>query len=198
MKKIFTVLAIIVLASCGTQKAATSDTPTPPKTPKLANVDQPVQDFPATATLVNGHLSGLAQKSDFNQEPFATWFNPRYEAYSLDEETKNALKKGLKGVQIKAFMGTWCGDSKREVPQFYKMIDEIGFSDKNLTLVTVDRSKKEPAVLVSGNNIVRVPTFIFYRNGEEIGRYVERPRESLEADILKIVTGEPYKHSYEN
>lgn len=198
MKKIFTVLAIIVLASCGTQKAATSNTAKSPTAAQIEQSTAQASTLPQGARLINGHLSGIAQKSDFNQEPFATWFNPRYDAYALDEDTKKALKKGLKGVQIKAFMGTWCSDSKREVPQFYKMIDEVGFSDKNLTLVTVDRSKKEPVNLVSGNNIIRVPTFIFYRNGEEIGRYVERPRESLEADILKIVTGEPYKHSYEN
>lgn len=95
-------------------------------------------------------------------------------------------------------MGTWCGDSKRETPMFYKLLDEVGFKEKNLTLITVDRSKSKPEELVSGFNVVRVPTFIFYRGGQEIGRYVERPRESLEKDILKIVTGVPYKHSYDN
>lgn len=198
MKKILTVLVIIVLASCGTQKAVTTDTPSSPKTPKLANADAPVERLPVSAKIINGHLYGIAQKSDFNQEPFATWFNPSYESYILDDETKNTLKKELKTVEIKAFMGTWCGDSKREIPKFYKLIDEVGFNEEQLTLVTVDRSKKQPSNLLSGNNIERVPTFIFYRNGQEIGRFVERPRESLEADILKIVTGEPYKHSYQN
>ncbi len=198
MKKIILVLALIVLASCGTQKAATTDTPEPPKPPKIAKAETMEAELPLGAQLVDGHLSGIAQKSDFNQEPFASWFNPKYESYTLDEDTRKALKKGLKKVEIKAFMGTWCGDSKRETPKFYKLLDEVGFNEDNLTLVTVDRSKKEPSNLVSGNNIIRVPTFIFYRDGEEIGRYVERPRESLEADILKIVTGQDYKHSYDN
>ena len=36
------------------------------------------------------------------------------------------------------------------------------------------------------------------KKGKEIGRFVEYPRESVEEDILKIVSGEAYKHSYEN
>lgn len=198
MKKILSLLAITVLVSCATQKTTApkpSQTPKPPKT-----ADAPVMDKVSNmgVQIKAGHLYGLAQKSDFNQEPFAAWFNPRYDDYSFDEDTKKALNKALKGVQIKAFMGTWCSDSKRETPKFYKLLDETGFNEKNLTLITVDRTKKQPAALVSGNNIRRVPTFIFYRKGEEIGRYVERPRESLEADVLKIVTGAPYKHSYDN
>ena len=37
----------------------------------------------------------------------------------------------------------------------------------------------------------------FYKDGKEIGRYVEYARVSLEKDILKIVSGLPYKHSYD-
>ncbi|WP_397301452.1 thioredoxin family protein [Nonlabens ulvanivorans] len=193
MKKIILLLTVILLASCGTQKATTE---------KEASVAQPevpaTPEPPKTPVLVNGHLSGVQTKDAFMQEPFSTWFTPRYNAYSLDEETKSTLADAMKDVEIRAYMGTWCGDSKRETPMFYKLLDEVGFKEKNLTLITVDRSKSKPEELVSGYNVVRVPTFIFYRGGQEIGRYVERPRESLEKDILKIVTGVPYKHSYDN
>ena len=64
--------------------------------------------------------------------------------------------------------------------------------------VFVNRSKSTPDNLQEGFNIERVPTFIFYKEGKEIGRFVEFPQESVEADMLKIVSGEPYKHSYEN
>ena len=64
-------------------------------------------------------------------------------------------------------------------------------------MVTVNREKKTPDNLQEGYNIIRVPTFIFFRKGKEIGRFVEYPRVSVEADMLKIVSGEPYKHSYE-
>ena len=143
-------------------------------------------------------LIGIKTRSNFNQEPFKSWFDTNYQEYSLDKKVLKKLKKHLKKVEIKVFMGTWCGDSKRETPHLYKLLDSINYNKKNLTLITVDRSKKTPNNLQEGFDITRVPTFIFYKKGKEIGRYVEYPRETLEKDILKIVSGKPYKHSYEN
>jgi thiol-disulfide isomerase/thioredoxin len=144
-----------------------------------------------------GDLVGFANKESFNQAPYNTWFNRNFDNYKPDEVTISSLKTGLKGVKIKGFMGTWCGDSKRETPRFYKILQQTDFNLKNLELVTVNRSKKTPDNLQEGLDIKRVPTFIFYKNGKEIGRYVEYARESLEKDMLKIVSGEPYKHSYD-
>ena len=145
-----------------------------------------------------GYLIGVADKNSFNQAPYQQWFSKNYDAYSVDQSLVNALKKDLKGVTIKGFMGTWCGDSRRETPRFYKVLEAANFNFKNLELVTVNRSKKTPDNLQEGYNIIRVPTFIFFKDEKEIGRYVEYARESLEKDIATIVSGKPYKHSYEN
>ena len=45
------------------------------------------------------------------------------------------------------------------------------FDQNKFQLVCVDRTKKTPDNLQEGLNIIRVPTFIFYRNEVEIGRY---------------------------
>ena len=58
--------------------------------------------------------------------------------------------------------------------------------------------KQSPNPEAKGLNIHRVPTFIFYKDAKEIGRFVERVRESLEKDMLKIVSGQEYKHFYDN
>ncbi|MGY0407992.1 MAG: thioredoxin family protein [Polaribacter sp.] len=145
----------------------------------------------------NGDLIGFANKESFMQAPYNSWFTEKYNTYKTDKATITALKKQLKGVKIKGFMGTWCGDSKRETPHFYKILEQANFNFKNLELVTVNRNKKTPNNLQKGLHIKRVPTFIFYKDGKEIGRYVEYARESLEKDMLKIVSGKPYKHSYD-
>lgn len=144
-----------------------------------------------------GDLVGFASKDSFSNEPYNTWFTRNFDNYSIDSIAIKGLKESLKKVEIKGFMGTWCGDSKREVPHFYKILEAADFNFKNLQLITVNRSKKTPNNLQKGYNIIRVPTFILYREGKEIGRYVEYARESLEKDMLAIVSGKPYKHSYE-
>jgi thiol-disulfide isomerase/thioredoxin len=204
MKKIYILIAAVTLAACGTQKVATEKTSTNTTTnteEKINNASQTDGSIDIGASYAkdtSGNLTGVVQKDAFLQAPFNSWCNNRMETYAADQETIDALKLALKDVEIRAYMGTWCGDSKRETPQFYNILEAAYFDMDQLTMITVDRSKKRPVNLVSDYNIQRVPTFIFYRNGTEIGRYVERPRESLEKDMLKIVTGQEYKHSYDN
>lgn len=174
MKKIILIAVMAILTSCNAQQKANA-------------VKDP-----------SGHLVGIADKESFNQAPYKAWFDQKFENYSPDPTTIATLKTALKGVTIKGFMGTWCGDSKRETPHFFKILEQANFKMKNFELVTVNRSKKTPDNLQAGLNIFKVPTFIFYKEGKEIGRYVEYARVSLEKDILKITTGMPYKHSYDN
>lgn len=143
-----------------------------------------------------GSLVGIAEKSSFQQAPFNEWFTPNYEAYELDMQTINNLKPLLKGVKIKAVIGTWCGDSRRETPHFYKLLDAVDFDYKNLQMIAVNRSKKSTNNEQAGLDIIRVPTFIFYKNGQEINRFVEYPVETLEKDFLKILQEVGYQHSY--
>ncbi|MEN8703002.1 MAG: thioredoxin family protein [Polaribacter sp.] len=144
-----------------------------------------------------GYLIGFTNREAFNDASYQYWFNDRYSTYKTDQELIAKLKPIINDFTIKGFMGTWCGDSKRETPRFYKILDETGFDQDYFELVTVGRNKKTPNNLQEGFNIIRVPTFIFYKDGEEVGRFVEYPRETLEKDILNILTGAPYKHSYD-
>ena len=61
------------------------------------------------------------------------------------------------------------------------------------------RSDKKANGIEKGYLIERVPTFIFYKNGTEIGRFVEHTVDgaTLEHDILQIVAQKGYKHAYE-
>lgn len=175
MRKITSIIVLVTFIACGT-----------------------VKKFPA-AKNDKGDLVGIATKENFKQEPYGSeWFNDYYSYYETDKEIVTQLKPKLEGVTIKGFMGTWCGDSKREIPNFYKVLDEAGFEYKNLELVTVNRDKKAND-LEKGYDVERVPTFIFYKNGKEIGRYVEHAvgEGTLEGDFLKILSDESYKHPYQ-
>ncbi len=140
---------------------------------------------------------GIKTKKDFKAEPNVKWFNDSYNAYELDKKTIEKLKKYNKDFSIKVFMSVWCHDSHREIPQLYKILEAIDFDENRLELIALNRAKKTPNNLQEGFNIQRTPTLIFYKNGKEIARYVEKPRSSLESDMLKIVSGKRYKHSYD-
>jgi len=140
-------------------------------------------------------LVGIVDKTFLLTEPYNTWFSKNYETYTPDSTVISSLKQRLKGITIKGFMGTWCRDSEREIPHLYSVLEAAEFNFKNLQLHTVNRNKKNPNNLQKGYYIKKIPTFIFFKNKKEIGRYIESAKETLEADILAITAKNTLKYS---
>lgn len=143
-----------------------------------------------------GDLIGEFSQEDLEQQPYSSWFTPGYEQYKPNKKAFKTIKKNISDYEILLFMGTWCGDSKYEVPKFYKLLDEVGYNKDNLTSVGVNYSKKAPGDLDEKYNVHRVPTIIFLKDGKEINRYVEFSVENLEKDIAKIVSEKRYENPY--
>lgn len=146
-------------------------------------------------------LLGYCSAKDLEREPYATWFKPGYENYTPTADIITQLKKaGPEKFKIKIVFGSWCGDSRREVPRMMSVLKAAGFPEQNIQLLGLYDSmavyKQGPNREEKGLNIYRVPTFIVYQKDKEIGRIVEYPVESLERDLLKILTGQPYTHNY--
>ena len=119
---------------------------------------------------------------------FKTMYDAIYPDYKPDSITLEKLDPLLKTIHITVVMGTWCGDSKLQVPHFCKIIDALAVPEKNITLICVDGNKKAENGLIDKLNIERVPTFILSKDDKELGRIVESPRKSLEQDMLDILT----------
>ena len=118
---------------------------------------------------------------------FKEMYDPIYAAYVPDAATMIELKKLVKKEKIKIVFGTWCGDSKVNVPNFFKVLDNLKFKEKNVEIIAVDGAKKAENGIIDGLNIERVPTFIvFDKKGKELGRIVEHPKTTLEGDLLEI------------
>ncbi len=180
LKYLSFVLVTVFMTACNSQKSTVAQSETTETTAPAAQPEM---------------LTGPAERSQLERGAFGEWFNPFYASYRVDESRVDELKPLLKEVDITLFMGSWCGDSKRETPRIYKIFDAV---DKayDVELITVDRSKTTPQGLEEGKDIKRVPTLILSKDGKELGRIVEYPIESLEADMLKILKGKPYKHAY--
>lgn len=132
-------------------------------------------------------LIGYCTREAFNDTSFSGWWNEEYEMYEVDDSIAEEIETDFNDVNIKVVMGTWCSDSRREVPRFYKVLDKIEYPSEKVSLINVNREKVGLANEVDGLEIHFVPTIIFYRNDEEIGRIVEMPYETLDKDMLKII-----------
>ena len=148
----------------------------------------------------NPMLLGRSTKEKLQQEPFAAWFNKNYMDYKIDSTTAKKLKSKLDNKRFVIFMGTWCGDSRQEVPKIYKLLDYCGVPASHIQLINLNIYdsvyKQSPGHEERGLNIHRVPDLLVYENKTEIGRIVEKPVVSWEKDLLNITQGEKYQPNY--
>lgn len=146
-------------------------------------------------------LLGAITLADLEKNPYAEWYNKNFNDYTPNKDVVDQLKKQKPGqYKIKIMLGTWCGDSKREVPRMTKLLNQLSFPVQNLELIALNDSsavyKQGPHHEEAGLEIYRVPTFIIYENNKEVGRINEYPAETLERDLLKILTKSQYSPSY--
>ena len=137
-------------------------------------------------------LIGECNRDAFTMEPFQEWYDFEYEEYTPEQSVIEKLKKNINDVsRIKIVMGSWCSDSQREVPRFFRIMDDAGIPDEKVELISVNRDKKIPGMDISALKIERVPTFIVYDGIKELGRIIETPEKKLEEDLLRILFKKP-------
>ncbi len=186
MKNIFIVAAVLMCAaSC--HRALVPNTATP--------INQEIKNESGQTI-----LAGKATISSMQMPAYKTWYDDSYNKYAVDAASAQQLKPLLKNKHIEVFLGSWCGDSRREVPHMIKILREAGMDTARLSLVFVDNSsnhyKQSPQHEESGKNIHHVPSFIVYDGAREMGRIIESPVTSLEKDLLAILQQQPYQPNY--
>lgn len=160
------------------------------------------QSFNQEVKLEDGKtfLLGKITLEGLQNAPYSDWFNSNYQAYAVDKSLIDVFKTNLQEYHVKLFLGTWCGDSKRETPRILKILEASNFPMDNLDIVALDRRegkvKTSPTGEERGLNILRVPTILFYKNGKEVNRIVESPIETLEEDMAQILSGKSYTPNY--
>ena len=110
-------------------------------------------------------------------------FKQNYDAYKITAGI-DGLPSDLK---VKILFGTWCHDSEREVPRMLKLLAESGVKEESISLISLDIRKEEPEGRAKALDVRFTPTFIFFRGDIELGRIIERPKESLLADVTAMV-----------
>ena len=208
MKKIISILTILLMVSCAINTKRQDGKPGEPgKDGRNGKNGENGKDSNATLgfqvrkkkqlkEITDGILIGKAEKTDLLQAPFLEWFESGYSNYNPNPETIEKIKQLPIDYTITIFMGTWCEDSQNQVPKFYKILKEINFPSDKITLITMSRDKTTPELFEKDLDITNVPTFLFYNNTKEKNRIVESPVDNLESDFLTIISNKPYKHTY--
>ncbi len=148
-------------------------------------------------------LYGKTDIAILKTDPNNKWFDSIYHAYTpVYNETERIKSAGVKDIRIEVFYGTWCGDSRREVPRMIKILETSGVKPAQVSLIALGGSdslyKQSPGKEESGKGIFRVPVFIVYKNGKEAGRINEYPVLSLEKDLYAILGGQEYVPNYKS
>ena len=136
--------------------------------------------WPAGAEEYRYHVGDITRAQLFEAYPA---FQSQYSRY----EVGNVPSITVSEFHVQVLFATWCHDSEREVPRLLKILETAGVESSAMELVALDFNKSEPEGRAALQGLKYTPTFVFSVAGEEIGRVVERPDESLEAAIGSIL-----------
>jgi thiol-disulfide isomerase/thioredoxin len=183
MKRCVTVVILftIILTGCRTSKPAAENKP----------IDRQIADNQVSINYMEPStwFLGYINPAQFSRPPHSEWYLKGYDEYQPDKEVVSELTLiNKENLSIQIVMGTWCPDSRREVPRFMKILDLWEFPGEKVTFIGVDNTKIAPVGSYDTLGIERVPTFIILQNKVEAGRIIENPVTSLEQDMLNILT----------
>ena len=135
-------------------------------------------------------LIGEVDWDGLTKDPYNEWFRTYYFDYQVDTASLNQIAD-IDDLEIILFLGTWCSDSQLQVPQFYKILDYLGYDISKMKVYALEQLEEgglvSPAGIEKEFEIGFVPTMIFKRNGVELGRITEYPEITIEKDMVKIM-----------
>ncbi len=129
---------------------------------------------------------GTCNFSDISTVPDFNW-SETVAAYEPDAASIAILKEKLKGYQLLVFLGTWCEDSHRLVPQLYKVLQAADYPLDQVRLEALDRDKKGKNDSEQQYDVLFVPTILVFKDGVLIGKITETVQASVEEDLAMML-----------
>jgi thiol-disulfide isomerase/thioredoxin len=104
--------------------------------------------------------------------------------YVPSKAAQEHLRQWAPALFVKVYAGSWCSDTKKLLPDFMRLAELTGIS---YSLYFLDMSKKSPAGEEKKDSILFLPTFILYKDGEELGRVIETAPHGIERHLEKLL-----------
>ena len=180
-------IILVFFGGCKTTKPVAEKRPEVIANPvAVTDVAPPAPNFSEQTTWILGYFN----PDQLTHYPYSSWYLQGFDDYQVITEAINKLLEiNKEDITIKIILGTWCPDSRREVPRFMRVIGAWQFPVQKITFIGVDDAKQSPVGEYLKLDIRRVPTFIIYKNNIEAGRIIENPTTSLEQDMVNILSG---------
>jgi thiol-disulfide isomerase/thioredoxin len=118
-------------------------------------------------------LNGIITKYALQNDSAYKWYSSNRSSYTPSAAVVAAMQAAKGKVHFVLFGGTWCGDTQAILPQFFKLQEQSGLPDADVSFFAVDRNKKTAGGITDAFKITNVPTIIVMRDGKELGRVVE-------------------------
>jgi thioredoxin 1 len=122
----------------------------------------------------------LARKKDYAAAVRA--YRPKNAAVSL-------IKSVRQPITVTVFFGTWCSYCKHYLPGLLKTLDTAANPSITVKLVGISEDMSQPEALLTANAVTKTPTIIVASGGQEIGRIVEKPKDTIEEDLALLLMG---------
>ena len=117
----------------------------------------------------------------------SVWYSENSILDPYAKQRKEKIDSLSNSISLKVYFGTWCSDSHRWVPYCWSLLEGTQL-EKRLELIGLPKDNILRDSIAPGMDIIRVPTFVFYKNAKEIGRIIENPEEDFASDLFKILT----------
>jgi hypothetical protein len=117
------------------------------------------------------------------------WDTNKISEYEPEIQSCKSIEKIFSNNEYKLYIvaGSWCGDTKSELPKIFRILQECKLSPDKYVLFGVGTDKTIKSEMEKDTKINKVPTMIIIKNGKEIGRIEEFPEDTWENDLIKIL-----------
>lgn len=107
--------------------------------------------------------------------------------YAPDEDAIEYLSAYRDSLTIYAFLGDWCKESTKYIPQLIKVFRLAGNDFIEVNFIAVNASKKQPEIFLNMFDIEYIPSVVVLKNEIELGRIEEKPHTLIETDLVRIL-----------
>lgn len=144
-----------------------------------------VAGFIFTSCKEKQYLVGYYSYEDYQK--VCKWEEFVDEDYKTSRKWMDSLRSLNIGEELsmQLFLGSYCPDSKKWVPRFYALKDELPIGE--VSIISVDTTKKDEKGIWEDVGLKKIPTFIIYNGTDEVGRITEKPKGRLEKNLYRIL-----------